>query len=192
MLSETPVVADKLLKSKMIIRFNYRDPDLVILIDCSGDKIKIRLLPGEEPPPTPTPNTTHTIRSGDTAWGIAVEYGLSVVDLLAYNNMTSNSILSVGDTLLIVPPSPTPTATPQVTAAPPPKVTPIPTFTPLPEPTIPPTIAVSTELKPSPTSPPTTDGLDENNLPPLTATILVGLGLVGAGVIAIAFFRNSK
>jgi len=44
-LADTPDVADRLLASKLIVRFNYTDPDLVLLIDCSGDKIDIR--PGD-------------------------------------------------------------------------------------------------------------------------------------------------
>jgi len=42
LLADTPEIADKLLKSKLIIRFNYTDPDLVMVIDCSGDKIDVR------------------------------------------------------------------------------------------------------------------------------------------------------
>ena len=42
LIGDTPLVADKLLKSNLIIRFNYADPDLVLLIDCSGDEIDIR------------------------------------------------------------------------------------------------------------------------------------------------------
>ena len=41
-LAETPAIADKLLASKLIIRFSYSDPDVVLLIDCSGDKLEIR------------------------------------------------------------------------------------------------------------------------------------------------------
>lgn len=41
-LAETPQIADKLLKSNLIIRFKYTDPDLVIVVDCSGDKIDVR------------------------------------------------------------------------------------------------------------------------------------------------------
>jgi putative sterol carrier protein len=43
--SDTPSVADKLLASKLIIRFTYTDPDVVILVDCSGDKVDVR--PGD-------------------------------------------------------------------------------------------------------------------------------------------------
>jgi hypothetical protein len=42
LLGETPEIADKLLASKLVIRFNYTDPDLVLVIDCSGEKIEVR------------------------------------------------------------------------------------------------------------------------------------------------------
>jgi len=42
LMADTPVIADKLIKSKLIIRFNYSDPDLVVVVDCSGDKIDVR------------------------------------------------------------------------------------------------------------------------------------------------------
>lgn len=41
-MADTPLIADKLLKSKLIIRFIYSDPDLVVVVDCSGDKIDVR------------------------------------------------------------------------------------------------------------------------------------------------------
>lgn len=44
-LADTPSIADKLLASKLIIRFSYTDPDVVLLVDCSGDKLDIR--PGD-------------------------------------------------------------------------------------------------------------------------------------------------
>jgi hypothetical protein len=45
LVADTPSVADKLLASKLIIRFTYTDPDIVLLVDCSGDKLDIR--PGD-------------------------------------------------------------------------------------------------------------------------------------------------
>ena len=42
LMADTPEIADKLLASKLIIRFNYTDPDLSIVVDCSGDKIDVR------------------------------------------------------------------------------------------------------------------------------------------------------
>ena len=41
--AEAPDVAQKLLDSNLIIRFNYTDPDCVIVVDCSGDKINVRV-----------------------------------------------------------------------------------------------------------------------------------------------------
>jgi hypothetical protein len=41
-MGETKNIADKLLASKLIIRFLYSDPDLVVVVDCSGDKIDVR------------------------------------------------------------------------------------------------------------------------------------------------------
>ena len=44
-MKELPSGAEKLLASKMVIRFTYHDPDVVIVIDCSGEEIDIR--PGD-------------------------------------------------------------------------------------------------------------------------------------------------
>ena len=41
----TPNIAEKLLASNLVIRFNYTDPDVVLVVDCSGDEIDIR--PGD-------------------------------------------------------------------------------------------------------------------------------------------------
>lgn len=37
-LATDPVVAPKLMASKLIVKFNYREPDAAITIDMSGDK----------------------------------------------------------------------------------------------------------------------------------------------------------
>jgi hypothetical protein len=42
LLGDTPQVADKLLASQMVIRFIYSDPDLAVVVDCSGDKMDVR------------------------------------------------------------------------------------------------------------------------------------------------------
>ena len=42
LVGETPIIADKLLESKMVIRFTYTDPDLVVVVDCSGAKAEVR------------------------------------------------------------------------------------------------------------------------------------------------------
>jgi len=40
-ITKDPQIAPKLLKSKLIIRFNYTEPDLTITADCSGEEIKV-------------------------------------------------------------------------------------------------------------------------------------------------------
>ena len=42
LLGDTPQVADQLKASKMVIRFNYSDPDLAVVVDCSGDAVDVR------------------------------------------------------------------------------------------------------------------------------------------------------
>ena len=47
LMADTPVIADKLLASKLIVRFRYSDPDVVIVVDCSGDRVDVRPGDGE-------------------------------------------------------------------------------------------------------------------------------------------------
>jgi hypothetical protein len=42
LIAKTPKVADKLLASKLIIRFIYSDPELGVVVDCSGDSVDVR------------------------------------------------------------------------------------------------------------------------------------------------------
>jgi len=60
-MADSPQIADKLLKSNLIIRFSYTDPDLVIVVDCSGDKIDVR------PHDTETKATVDMSMSADVA-----------------------------------------------------------------------------------------------------------------------------
>ncbi len=102
----------------------------------AGDEVRIRLLPGEEPPPTATPQIAHVVREGETAWDIALRYGIALEDLLAYNGFGPNPVLSIGDLVQVVPPTAVPTATPPPTqtavstATPEPTMTTVPTATP--------------------------------------------------------------
>jgi len=45
LMADTPVIAEKLLASNLIVRFRYSDPDVVIIVDCSGDRVDVR--PGD-------------------------------------------------------------------------------------------------------------------------------------------------
>ena len=42
LVADTPLIADKLLQSKMVIRFKYSDPDLIVVVDCAGTKAEVR------------------------------------------------------------------------------------------------------------------------------------------------------
>ncbi|KGL43846.1 peptidase [Listeria newyorkensis] len=44
--------------------------------------------------------TTHKVKSGDTLWALSTKYGVSVQDLIAWNNLSSSSIY-VGQTLAV-------------------------------------------------------------------------------------------
>jgi uncharacterized protein YkwD len=156
-----------------------------------GDEVRIRLLPGEQPPPTSTPQTTHIIREGDTAWGVALQHGLSVDQLLIFNVMTANSVLTIGDSLLIVPPSPTPTLTPQASATLSPTATSIPSRTP--QPTAQPT-AQAVSLTISTPSAVSTAGTAPSRVQQGLGTLLAAIaaGLLALGAIAILLFRQPR
>ncbi|HSH04379.1 MAG TPA: LysM peptidoglycan-binding domain-containing protein [Anaerolineae bacterium] len=98
---------------------NMKESDFV----QPGDEITIRLPEGQPPPPTPTPPLSHIVQPGDTPWGIAAEYGLTIDELLWYNGLNEYSLLSVGDEVVIrllpgqaPPPTPTPSLTHAVRA----------------------------------------------------------------------------
>ena len=44
---------------------------------------------------------TYTIKSGDTLWGISQNYGVDVEQLLAWNRLDENDILTPGDVLIV-------------------------------------------------------------------------------------------
>jgi LysM repeat protein/uncharacterized protein (DUF2141 family) len=62
----------------------------------------------QQPQPTPVPpvvnpdgSIVHTIVAGDTLFGLALQYDVSLDDLLALNNLTKDSILSIGQEIII-------------------------------------------------------------------------------------------
>ena len=75
-----------------------------------------------QPTPTPAPPvTTYVVQGGDTLSGIAAKYNIAVDDIMASNGLT-NTFLRVGQSLVVPPP----TATPTITPLPPPTITPTP------------------------------------------------------------------
>jgi LysM repeat protein len=145
-----------------------------------GQEITVRLAEGQAPPPTPTPITHHTVRAGQTLWDVALAYGLTLEQLLAYNDITANKILQIGEQLRIRPPDPTPTAT-----AVPPTFTPtLPADTPTPTAifTTPPAPDAPVEPRAVPTPTPTpADPPDAGGFSPVNAAaLLLGLLIIAA------------
>lgn len=158
-----------------------------------GQELRVRLAPGESPPPTPTPRVTYRVRSGDTLWSVAIQHRLSLEELLAFNNLTQNAVLSIGQELLIVAPTPLPTATlPPPTATETAVPTNTPTFTPTPAEAnfAMPETAVTPTVTPTPTTQNTANMLSGDLLTTGTIVISVGLALL-AGVAAIIVRRET-
>ncbi|NJN66729.1 MAG: LysM peptidoglycan-binding domain-containing protein [Chloroflexaceae bacterium] len=61
--------------------------------------------PPEPPPPPPPPPRTYTVQEGDTVRSIAQEWGVSVEDILQWNNMTPEEAdaISTGQELVVSP-----------------------------------------------------------------------------------------
>lgn len=86
-----------------------------------GEEVIIRLLPGQSPPPTATPLVNHIVQAGQSLWTVAALHKVTLADLLAWNGLSENAVLHVGDELRVVPPATATvaaTATPAVTATP--------------------------------------------------------------------------
>ncbi|MCX7846745.1 MAG: LysM peptidoglycan-binding domain-containing protein, partial [bacterium] len=67
--------------------------------------------PSPPPSPTPTPHPvvrSYTVKQGDTLFSIARAHQIPLHHLLAYNHLTTASVIKVGQTLLIVPPAAAP------------------------------------------------------------------------------------
>lgn len=73
----------------------------------------LRLVPAQAPAPD-----AHTVASGDTVYAIAGRYGLRTADVLAWNGLTSASVIHPGDTLRLTPPTPSAAPAPAVPAPP--------------------------------------------------------------------------
>ena len=67
------------------------------------------------PTAAPTP-ATHTVRSGETVWGIARTYGLRSADLVSWNGLGADALIRPGQVLRLTPASPAPSATPVIPA----------------------------------------------------------------------------
>jgi len=50
---------------------------------------------------TPAPKRTHTVKSGDTLYAIAIKYGKTVAVIASANNIANVNNISVGQVLVI-------------------------------------------------------------------------------------------
>lgn len=156
-----------------------------------GNEVIVRLAEGQSPPPTPTPRTTHIIKSGQSLWLIAALYNLTLEQLMELNGLTADSVIRPGEELIIRLPTPTPP----------------PTETPIPSPTSTAELSLASNLSPSPISgsesdrvslPPSTpavdplleDGAQNADVDFMTAlAAITGLGIL-AGAIIVIFRRK--
>lgn len=85
-------------------RFNISVDRLKALNNLTSNNLSIGqvLIISEEVniPPTPDNGTIYTVQRGDTLYGIANRYGVSVADIIDLNNLTT-TVLTVGQQLLI-------------------------------------------------------------------------------------------
>ena len=116
----------------------------------------------------------HEVQPGQTAWTIAAHYEVDLAQLLALNNLTKDSILHPGDTLLIHQPE-TPTSMPPA---------PSPTEASLETPTTPTLISSTT---PTPTRSSASETSPHSRLTPLILIACLCIALF----VAIAIVRTS-
>lgn len=161
---------------------------------------------GDPPPPNPTydvtsvPTTTavpviastpnpdgsiiHIVQTGQTLWTIAVVYDVPLEKIRALNGFTENTILYLGDEVIIQPAQTTSTAptSPPATISQTPS--PSPTKTPLPAPTDFPQISLKT-----PTLSPSTLSSQFSFATSEDSTITVLAVLISAGAVLVMLFR---
>ncbi len=95
----------------------YNDMDENSLVSV-GDEIIIQPADGWVPPPTPTPPFSVVVQNGQTLWTIAAIHKIELADLLLFNGLSPDSLISAGDEIKIrlqpgeQPPTFTPTPTP--------------------------------------------------------------------------------
>ncbi|MHC1782935.1 MAG: LysM peptidoglycan-binding domain-containing protein [Anaerolineaceae bacterium] len=97
----------------------------------------------------------HVVEKGQALWSIGMEYGVSVENLILFNNLSAEPVLQIGQKLIVQPPY-TPTPTPTASNTPfPPTPTATKTLRPItPGPTLSPTPSIT------PTSQPLFVGVD--------------------------------
>ncbi len=132
--------------------------------------------------PNPDGSVVHVVQFGQALYPIADAYGITLPDLLALNNLTEDSIIYVGQELIIVPASlevteVTPEEIDEGATTDTPTPVPSPTSTPTPEQTF-------TDLPPTATPTPEAQNSFLGNIFS-GETLWVGIGLVAVSIIGI-------
>jgi LysM repeat protein len=73
---------------------------------------RITLAPGTPGGPTPAPFATYVVQAGDTCLGIALNFGITMDDIMIANGLPDCNFLIEGRVLFIPPPGPPPSSTP--------------------------------------------------------------------------------
>jgi LysM repeat protein len=102
----------------------------VTLVACGGDDESVETLPLMTAAPSapstsigatttlPTAEEFYTIQQGDTLFGIAQAFGVSVDELISFNGIADPDAIQAGQRLQIPPASATTTTPPTTTTAP--------------------------------------------------------------------------
>ena len=67
----------------------------------AGEKISVPSRSSSSRKDTTKVNVKYKIKKGDTIWDIASDYNVSVESILEYNNLNENSVLDIGDEIII-------------------------------------------------------------------------------------------
>ena len=128
----------------------------------------------------------HEVLDGQSLWSIATTYGITIADIIAWNNMAPTPVIFPGERLLVRQ-KPTETMTPTVTLTPVPATrTPTPTVTPK-TPTATPTITMTPTITPKP--PFSVYNLEREQRSGIGIGLIV---LCGLGLIAVGYFGFIK
>ncbi len=145
---------------------------------------EVPLLPIQLLTPEADGNYYHIVRDGENPGWIADYYGISLADLLAWNNKTEKSVIYPGDKLLLKitpPPTITPTFTP-VTPSPTATITPTSTKTPLP----------SATATPAPVEPKEQKETKDLGVFKVLLPVMAGIAVAVAIILFLRYKRGQK
>ena len=77
----------------------------VVYLPAPGEAGSQPPSPASASPEPAEPQKTHRVTSGESAWIIARNYGVSLDDFLSWNGLTQRSVLRVGDTCVVSAPA---------------------------------------------------------------------------------------